>query len=192
MARKNNFDNSNKTRVHLCLPTDVYQDIKAKAEEKGISISYFYSQLMCEGFSHYKTQRTIEELRGDVDTLYLALEVISAKIDEMVKLFTIRMPSPQFSSSDEKEKMIAKGSTMARSVCLSAQKAVEDFRLGESNVDSLGIEKLLKTFAEHIESSEKNTKAETAKENKKDEIVLSTTHGTSPGVCSESEHTLVD
>lgn len=175
MARKNNFDNSNKTRVHLCLPTDVYQDIKAKAEEKGVSISYFYTQLMCEGFSHYKTQRTIEELRGDVDTLYLALEVISAKIDEMVKLFTIRMPSPQFSSGEEKEKMIAKGSTMARSVCLSAQKAVEDFRLGESNVDSLGIEKLLKIFEEHIANAantDKENKTENIKPKKEDEIVF--------------------
>lgn len=175
MARKNNFDNSNKTRVHLCLPTDVYQDIKAKAEEKGVSISYFYTQLMCEGFSHYKTQRTIEELRGDVDTLYLALEIISAKIDEMVKLFTIRMPSPQFSSSEDKEKMIAKGSTMARSVCLSAQKAVEDFRLGESNVDSLGVEKLLKAFEEHIadnENASRGKKPEGAKPKKDDEIVF--------------------
>lgn len=172
MARKNNFDNAEKKRVNVYLPPDVFEEIKQEAEGNDVSSSYLYTRMLCEGFSHYKTQRSIEELKGDIDTLYLALEVLSAKIDEMVKLFTIRMPSPQFTSNDEKERMIAKGSTMARSVCISAQKAVEDFRLGNSNVDSLGIEKLLKAFQEHIASGTAEDAEKKAKAEKGDEIVF--------------------
>lgn len=150
MPRKNNFDNPGKKRISVYVPSAVIEDIKKSAADRNVSASYFYTQLMCEGYSHFKTQKAVEELQEDVNTLYLGLELIGAKIDEVVRLIGTRTSTPQNLTQEEKEALKIKAATLARVSSNSARKAVQEFRTGESNVDPLGVEKLLEFFKDHL------------------------------------------
>lgn len=153
MARKQNYENRDKVRFSVTLPSSVAEDIKRTAEDRGISAAYFYSQLLCEGYSHYRTQKAVEALHESLDTQYLALELIGAKLDEIVKLLGLRTPAPKADSAEQRETMSVKAETLARNVSNSARKAVQDFRTGDSTVDPLGTEKLLEFFKTYIEEA---------------------------------------
>lgn len=155
MARKQNYENREKVRFSVTLPISVAEDIRRTAEERGVSASYFHSQLLCEGYSHYRTQKAVEELRENLDTQYLALELLGAKLDEIVKLLGLRTPAPKADSAEQRESMSLKAETLARNVSNSARKAVQDYRTGDSSVDPLGTEKLLEFFKTYIEEASK-------------------------------------
>lgn len=143
---KNNSRYLDKKKVSVILPKEVAEGLKREAEERNVTASYLYTQIMCDGFSHIKTQSAISSLQGDVETLYLALELLGAKLDEIVKFITIRVPQAEIKDEEQKQAIKLKASSMSRSVSSSAEKAVQDYRLGESNVDPLGVEKVLKAL----------------------------------------------
>lgn len=153
MARQMNYEARDKVRFSITLPASVAEDIKRTAAERNVTASYFYTQLICEGFSHYRTQKAIESLQEDLDSQYLALELVGAKLDELVKFLAMRLPSPQFESTEQKDALVAKAEKMARNVSITARKDVQNFRTGASNVDPLGVEKLLEFFKSYIENA---------------------------------------
>ena len=115
-----------------------------------VTASYLYTQIMCDGFSYMKTQTAIESLSRDLETNYLGLQILGAKLDELVKFLTIRLPSPDVKDDEQKQALRLKAATMARNVATAAEKAVEDFQTGESNVDPLGVEDVLKVIEASI------------------------------------------
>lgn len=153
---KNNIRYPEKKKISVLLPSDVADAIKQEAKNLNVTASYLYTQIMCEGFSYMKTQTAIESLNRDLETNYLGLQILGAKIDELVKFLTIRLPSPEVKDDEQKQTLRLKASTMARNVASAAEKAVEDFQSGASNIDPLGVENVLKIIEKIINTEDIN------------------------------------
>lgn len=147
---KNNNRYPEKKKISVLLPSAVADSIKEEAKKMNVTASYLYTQIMCDGFSYMKTQTAIESLSRDLETNYLGLQILGAKLDELVKFLTIRLPSPDVKDDEQKQALRLKAATMARNVATAAEKAVEDFQTGESNVDPLGVEDVLKVIEASI------------------------------------------
>lgn len=147
---KNNNRYPEKKKISVLLPSAVADAIKEEAKKMNVTASYLYTQIMCDGFSYMKTQTAIESLSRDLETNYLGLQILGAKLDELVKFLTIRLPSPDVKDDEQKQALRLKAATMARNVATAAEKAVEDFQTGESNVDPLGVEDVLKVIEASI------------------------------------------
>ena len=155
MGKRQNYETRDRVRVTVSLPASVAEDIKRTAAERNVTTSYFHTQLICEGYSHYRTQKAVEELQEDIDSQYLALEILGAKLDEIVKFLTIRLPSTNYETAEQKEAAAVEAKTMARNIANRAKKDVQNFRTGASNVDPLGVEELLEYFKSYIENAGK-------------------------------------
>lgn len=136
----------NKKRVQVMVPLDVAKEIDEAAAERGVTSSYLYTELVTEAYNHMKTYQVAERIENRLETVYLASELIGAKLDEIVKLIAARMPINQNLTAEEKQDLALRASKVARAAADAATKNVEAYRRGTSCVEPLGVEKLIDSF----------------------------------------------
>lgn len=140
-------------RMSVYVPVGVAERLAAIADENDESLSGTASRILEENMDGFRMMNTMNKILDNQDTLMFSMEILAARLDELAKLFALRMPSREGLSETEKQELRLAAQKLTQSISRNAADAAMSYRIGESSIDPLNIDHAMKKYAEAVEKS---------------------------------------
>lgn len=151
------FTKNGTIRVQAYLPLGVYERLLQVSKKENQSISKTISRLVCENLEPERIMRELIDVRGDMDTIFFALEVLGARMDEFTKLVALRIPNREGLTDEQKKELLLSAQKLSAGMAKKAADTAMAYRTGETILDPLGIDQVLSRFETETEQEEEET-----------------------------------